>query len=222
MLFSSFFYSLTLPLFVSAAQKNLKSDRNLRYPEQRGRDYDYTGFEPDQNKRADEIVEMFRFAWNGYYTHAFPHDSLRPKYNNYTDDRNGWGVTAVDGLDTAILMEQTDIVVTILDFISTINFTKTNTPKPSSVSLFETNIRYLGGLLSAYDLLKGPFRHLKIEEKKIDTLLKQATTLADTLKFAFDTPSGILMNDIFIENKTSSDDSLTEDGMRTTGLAVMG
>ncbi|CEI62513.1 putative mannosyl-oligosaccharide alpha-1,2-mannosidase 1B [Fusarium venenatum] len=222
MLLTSFFHSLALPLFVSASQKNLKSDRNLRYPEQRGRDYDYTGFEPDQNKRADEIVEMFRFAWNGYYTHAFPHDSLRPRYSNYTDDRNGWGVTAVDGLDTAILMEQTDIVDTILDFIPTINFTKTNTPEPSSVSLFETNIRYLGGLLSAYDLLKGPFRHLKIEEKKIDRLLAQATTLADTLKFAFDTPTGIPMNDTFIENRTSSDDSLTEDGMRTTSLAVMG
>ncbi|KAM0306222.1 hypothetical protein HYE67_002230 [Fusarium culmorum] len=224
MLFSSFFYSLGLPLLVSASQKNLKSDSNLRYPEQRGRDYDYTSFEPDQNKRADEIVEMFRFAWNGYYEHAFPHDSLRPKYNNYTDDRNGWGVTAVDGLDTAILMEQTDIVETILDFIPTINFTKTNTPKPSSVSLFETNIRYLGGLLSAYDLLKGPFRHLKIDEKKVDTLLTQATTLADTLKFAFDTPTGIPLNDIFIENRTSSDgsDSLTQDGQRTTSLAVMG
>ncbi|UZP39362.1 hypothetical protein NXS19_007178 [Fusarium pseudograminearum] len=224
MLFSSFFYSLGLPLLVSGLQKNLKSDSNLRYPEQRGRGYDYTSFEPDQNKRADEIIEMFRFAWNGYYEHAFPHDSLRPKYNNYTDDRNGWGVTAVDGLDTAILMEQTDIVETILDFIPTINFTKTNTPKPSSVSLFETNIRYLGGLLSAYDLLKGPFRHLKIDEKKVDTLLTQATTLADTLKFAFDTPTGIPLNDIFIENRTSSDgsDSLTQDGQRTTGLAVMG
>ncbi|PNP73771.1 hypothetical protein FNYG_12961 [Fusarium nygamai] len=194
----------------------------LRYPKQRGKHYDYTGFEPSQKKRADDIIDMFRFAWNGYYEHAFPHDSLRPKYGNYSDDRNGWGVTAVDGLDTAILMEQTDIVEIILDFIPTINFTKTNTPKPTSVSLFETNIRYLGGLLSAYDLLKGPFKHLKVNKDNVDALLKQATTLADTLKFAFDTPSGIPFGSLWIENQTSTDENSLQNGTAYTGLAAMG
>ncbi|RGP77789.1 mannosyl-oligosaccharide alpha-1,2-mannosidase [Fusarium longipes] len=202
--------------------KNSISEDYIRYLKQRGRDYDYTDFESVQIKRADEIVEMFRFALDGYFTHAFHHDSLRPKYNNYTDNRNGWGVTAVDGLDTAILMEQIDIVETILDFIPTIDFTKTNAPRPSLVSNFETNIRYLGGLLGAYGLLKGLFRHLKIESNKIDVLLVQAKTLADTLKFGFEIPSGIPVNDIFIENKPFNEGILTEGGGRTTGLAVMG
>ncbi|KAM0277600.1 hypothetical protein ACHAO9_012513 [Fusarium lateritium] len=215
-------FSAVLISFAYATSSEPEVDLGLSYAKQRGRDYDYTGFEPSQSKRADAIVEMFRFAWNGYYTHAFPHDSLIPKFNNYTDDRNGWGVTAVDGLDTAIMMEQTDIIEIILDFIPTINFTKTNTPQPSSVSVFETNIRYLGGLLGAYDLLKGPFRHLKVEKEKVDALLTQATVLADTLKFAFDTPSGIPINDVFIENRTFSNANTMADGTRTTGLAVMG
>ncbi|KAF5016850.1 hypothetical protein F66182_11338 [Fusarium sp. NRRL 66182] len=202
----------------TSSQNELKLD----YPKQRGSDYDYTGFEPRQSARADAIVDMFRFAWDGYYTYAFPHDSLVPGLNTFWDDRNGWGVTAVDGLDTAIMMEQIDIVETILDFIPTIDFTKTNTSQPSSVSVFETNIRYLGGLLGAYDLLKGPFRHLKCDEDKVDALLTQATTLADTLAFAFDTPTGIPVNDVFIENQTFGDVSAMVDGTRTTGLAVMG
>ncbi|KAF4335020.1 mannosyl-oligosaccharide alpha-1 2-mannosidase [Fusarium beomiforme] len=223
MLFPVVLCTFVLSALASPSTPLSEQKLGLRYPKQRGRNYDYTGFEPSQKKRADDIVEMFRFAWNGYYTHAFPHDSLRPKYNNYTDDRNGWGVTAVDGLDTAILMEQTDIVEIILDFIPTINFTKTNTPKPTSVSLFETNIRYLGGLLSAYDLLKGPFKHLKLDEDKVDALLKQATTLADTLKFAFDTPSGIPFGSLFIENQTSTDDPESiKNGTAYTGLAAMG
>lgn len=194
----------------------------LTYPKQRGSNYDYTGFEPDQNVRAEAVVEMFRHAWHGYFTHAFPHDSLRPLYANYSDERNGWGVTAVDGLDTAIIMEQTDIVNTILDFIPTINFTKTNTKRPSPVSLFETNIRYLGGLMSAYDLLKGPFSHLDVNTTSVDLLLAQAKCLADTLKFAFNTKTGIPVGELFIENRTFTDSSLLDDGTRIAGLAEIG
>lgn len=44
----------------------------------------------------------------------------------------------------------------ILEYIPTIDYTTTST----EVSLFETTIRYLGGMLSAYDLLKGPLSDL--------------------------------------------------------------
>lgn len=195
---------------------------NLTYPKQKGKDYDYTGFTQNQTERAEAVVEMFRFAWNGYYTYAFPHDDLRPVNNSFRDSRNGWGCLPVDALDTAIIMEQSDIVNIILDFIPTINFTKTNTPQPSRVSLFETNIRYLGGLLSSYDLLKGPFSHLSVNSTNVDALLDQAKVLADTLKFAFDTPSGIPVNWIFIENKTFTDVSKQANGDQTAGLAELG
>jgi mannosyl-oligosaccharide alpha-1,2-mannosidase len=50
----------------------------------------------------------------------------------------------VDAFDTAIAMGLPDIVDTILQFIPTINFDVTS----EGVSLFETTIRYLGGILS--------------------------------------------------------------------------
>lgn len=62
--------------------------------------------------------------------------------------RNAWGVTAVDSLSTAIIMEQVDIVEQILDFVATIDFT-TTAEENSEISVFETNIRYLGGLISS-------------------------------------------------------------------------
>lgn len=37
--------------------------------------------------RADAVKEAFNFAWKGYIDHAFPHDSLKPVDNSYTDDR---------------------------------------------------------------------------------------------------------------------------------------
>ncbi|KAJ4305872.1 hypothetical protein N0V90_001405 [Kalmusia sp. IMI 367209] len=199
---------------------------NVTYPGQKGDDYDYTGFEPNQTKRAEAVIEMFRFAWNGYYSIAFPNDDLLPVTNNFSNSRNGWGVTAVDGLDTAVIMEQTDIVNQILDFIPTIDFTKTGTgtrPGASlSVSLFETNIRYVGGLLAAYDLLKGPFAHLDVDDEKVDALLTQCVTLADTLKFAFNTTSGIPVNNIFINNGTFAPRYRMADGTWSAGLAELG
>lgn len=197
-------------------------DANLAYPKQRGEGYDYTGFEKDQTARADAVIEMFRFAWDGYRTHAFPNDELRPQNNSFTNSRNGWGVTAFDALSTAIMMEQVDIVDFILDYIPTVDFTQTVQPPGGVVSLFETNIRYFGGMLSAYDLLTGPFTHLDVDRSNVDALLTQATRLADTLKFAFNTTSGIPVNWIYIENQTFSDLSLTDEGIQSAGLAELG
>jgi len=199
---------------------------NITYPGQKGRDYDYTGFEQNQTRRAEAVIEMFRFAWNGYYTYAFPNDDLKPVNNSFGNSRNGWGATAVDALDTAIIMEQVDIVNQILDFVPTIDFTKTGNGVRQgaslSVSLFETNIRYLGGMLSSYDLLKGPFEYLGVEEEKVDKLLEQCVVLADVLKFAFDTPSGIPVNNIFIHNQTFAPRYKMADGTWAAGLAELG
>lgn len=98
-----------------ARDKPTTYNNGLAYPKQRGSDYDYTSFPQDQQERADAVIEQFRFAWDGYYRYAYPHDSLQPLNNTYRDDRNGWGVTMVDALDTAIIMEQQDIVDVILN-----------------------------------------------------------------------------------------------------------
>lgn len=209
-------------IFFSGSSLTAAQNATLQYPKQRGPGYDYTGFEQDQEVRADAVVEMFRFAWNGYQKYAFPNDELRPQNNSFSNSRNGWGVTAFDALSTAIVMEQTDIVNFILDFIPTVDFTRTVTPRHSAVSLFETNIRYLGGMISAYDLLNGPFSHMDVEESNVRALLTQATKLADTLKFAFKTTSGIPVNTVYIENGTFSDEALTAAGKQTAGLAAMG
>lgn len=61
-------------------------------------------------------------------------------------------------------MRQKDIVNQILDYIPTINYFSTST----QVSLFETTIRYLGGMISGYDFLTGPLSDLA---DKVSTLL---------------------------------------------------
>ncbi|SPJ73695.1 related to class I alpha-mannosidase 1B [Fusarium torulosum] len=141
-------------------------------------------------QRAAAIVDAFRFSWDKYEKYAAPHDTLLPITKTFEDDRNGWGATAVDGLSTAIVMEEAEIVDKILRQIAATDFTVTAVPD-QPISLFETTIRYLGGLLSAHDLLSGSYKHLIKDAHLRNNLLKAAVILADRLSIAFDTPSGV-------------------------------
>lgn len=40
-----------------------------------------------QIERAEAVKEVFRISWEGYYDHAFPHDTLRPVTYSFEDDR---------------------------------------------------------------------------------------------------------------------------------------
>lgn len=162
-------------------------------------------------QRSDAVKEAFTFAWDGYHKYAFPHDELHPIANSFSDSRNGWGASAVDAFSTAIVMQIPEIVDTILDFIPTIDFDQT----PDQISLFETTIRYVGGMLAGYDLLKGPLSHLASNATAVDAILKQAQRLADNLAFAFDTPTGIPSNNLYYDPPRT-------DGSTTNGLATIG
>ncbi|WYZ35599.1 hypothetical protein EsH8_X_000246 [Colletotrichum jinshuiense] len=163
-------------------------------------------------ERASAVKEAFQRSWDGYRKFAFPNDTLKPVSNSFENDRNGWGASAVDALSTAIIMENKDIVGQILDFVPKINFDVTTT----EVSLFETTIRYLGGLVSGYDLLKGPLKDVATNQAGVDSLLTQAKKLADNLKVAFDTPTGVPDNIVVYDPKPR------KNGSETNGIATIG
>ena len=59
-------------------------------------------------KRSKRVVEAFRHSWQGYEDFAFGYDELHPlskKGSNWF----GLGLTIIDCLDTALIMNQTDI-----------------------------------------------------------------------------------------------------------------
>ena len=117
----------------------------------------------------------------------------------------------MDALSTALVMQQKDIVNQIIEYIPTIDYTKTN----DTVSLFETTIRYLGGMISGYDFLNGPLADLAENKENVDALLEQSKKLADTLSYAFDTPSGVPYNGLNFATRGN-------DGSKTNGLATTG
>jgi mannosyl-oligosaccharide alpha-1,2-mannosidase len=132
-------------------------------------------------RRQAMIEETFDFAWDGYFKLAFPHDEVKPRSEEPGFSRNDWGASAVDALGTAILMKKADVVKIILDHVQTINFSRTDW----SISVFETTIRYLGGMLSAYDLLNGPFMQLVSDRGSVQSLLDKSVQLGNILSKAF-------------------------------------
>nr|OQO27309.1 Mannosyl-oligosaccharide alpha-1,2-mannosidase 1B [Rachicladosporium sp. CCFEE 5018] len=171
----------------------------------------------EARQRASAVKQAFQTAWDGYYKYAFPNDELYPVNNTFGNSRNGWGASALDALSTALIMENPTIVNEILDHIPTINWSVSYKDEP--VSLFETTIRYVGGLLSGYDLLKGPLAYLCHDSAKVDVLLEQAVNLANNLSYAFDTPTGIPYNNLFFGNRSTN--NATTNGLATIGTLVL-
>uniref|UniRef100_A0A673ZPS7 alpha-1,2-Mannosidase n=1 Tax=Salmo trutta TaxID=8032 RepID=A0A673ZPS7_SALTR len=122
--------------------------------------------------------QMMTFAWDSYKRYAWGSNELRPvSKQGHSSNLFGSikGATIVDALDTLYIMEMfedfdmaTEWVEKNLDF--NVN---------AEVSVFEVNIRFVGGLLSAYYLSgKEVFRRKAIE-------------LGEKLLPAFKTPTGI-------------------------------
>lgn len=125
-------------------------------------------------KKQSAVKEAALHAWNGYKAHAWTRDELSPTSGSFRDPFSGWGATIVDALDTLIIMGLDDEFQLALTALEQIDFTSS---AARQINVFETTIRYLGGLLGANDLTDG----------KHPILLKKATELGDMLYSAFDT-----------------------------------
>ena len=127
-------------------------------------------------KLSAEVKAEFLHAWNGYKKYAWGHDDLKPLSKSYHD----WYpqpllMTAVDSLDTMILMELDDEVATTKQYIlNNLSF-----DKDIEVQNFEITIRLLGGLLTNYQLT-GDKR-----------LLDLAEDLGNRLLPVFNSPTGM-------------------------------
>lgn len=100
-------------------------------------------------ERQRAVVEAFRHAWKGYKDGAWGRDEVNPVSQTPSASNFGMGMTLVDTLDTLWLMGLTGEFQEAREWVDR----KLNIDHNSrTVSLFETNIRILGGLLSAYHL----------------------------------------------------------------------
>ncbi|KAK5055899.1 hypothetical protein LTR84_012449 [Exophiala bonariae] len=133
-----------------------------------------------REKRQAAVKDAFLHSWNGYKKHAWTRDEVAPISGAYRSSFGGWGATLVDTMDTLWIMDLKADFDLCVNAVKHVDFT---TNEEETLNVFETTIRYMGGLLAAYDLSSG--------QDKV--LLDKATELGEILYSAFDTPNHMPM-----------------------------
>lgn len=106
-----------------------------------------------QDMRANAVRDSIRHAWSCYKTFAWGNDELLPIAGKGRNRGFNLAVTMVDSLDTLWLAGLKEEFNDARDWLVAHFHNKINAIG-KTVSVFETTIRVLGGLLSAYDLSK--------------------------------------------------------------------
>ncbi|KAA0059340.1 mannosyl-oligosaccharide 1,2-alpha-mannosidase MNS1 [Cucumis melo var. makuwa] len=134
--------------------------------------------DPIDAERREKVKEAAIHAWNSYEKYAWGQDELQPQSKSGINSFGGLGATIVDSLDTLYIMGLDEQFQRAKEWVAnSLDFNKNY-----DASVFETTIRVVGGLLSAYDLSGDKL------------FLDKAVDIADRLLPAWDTPSGIPYN----------------------------
>ncbi|KAL3883745.1 hypothetical protein ACJMK2_029979 [Sinanodonta woodiana] len=135
--------------------------------------------DPDVKTKRDKVKEMMKHAWDSYVKYAWGANELRPisrqGHSASIFGTMSLGATIIDAVDTLYIMGLEEEYKAARNWIAT----SLNFDIPSELSVFETTIRFVGGLLSTYALTG-------------DAMYKEkAASIADKLLPAFNTPTGI-------------------------------
>ncbi|XP_071955897.1 mannosyl-oligosaccharide 1,2-alpha-mannosidase IA-like [Antedon mediterranea] len=138
--------------------------------------------EPDDadiKEKRDTVREMMVRAWDGYVKYAWGANELKPiSHTGHSASifgRSAMGATIIDGIDTLYIMGLQDNYQKARNWVA---HSFTFNP-PSDISVFEVNIRFVGGLLSTFALTGD------------EVFKTKAVEIADRLLPAFNTPTGI-------------------------------
>lgn len=160
-------------------------------------------------QRLEKIRQVFKISYDQYKRVGWGYDEISPVTEHAANPFLGWAANMVDAMDTMQIMGLKDDFEDAVKFVANIDFQKTFR---EAIPIFETVIRYLGGLISAYDLSGG--------SKTI--LLEKAVELADNLMGAFDTPNRMPLlfyqwqdKDTKVRKRAGADSSFAELGSLT-------
>jgi mannosyl-oligosaccharide alpha-1,2-mannosidase len=150
-----------------------------RFSEYKWGDSPYTHTEGESDdlarSRRYHVKKAMQHAWQNYEKYAFGADEIKPESLTSSSTWGKLGITLVDSLDTLWLMNMKEEFYRARDWCR--DFLNHN--QDTDVSVFETTIRSLGGLLSAYDWSQD------------EVFLNQAKDLGARLIKSYDSESGI-------------------------------
>lgn len=153
----------------------------------------------EQTVIREQIIEMFDHAYGSYMKYAYPADELmplsckgrvrgqEPSRGDIDESLGKFSLTLIDTLDTLVVLNKLD------EFEDAVRKVVSDVRLDNDVvvSVFETNIRVLGGLLGAHvmaDLFRQRGERMQWYR---DELLHMAKDLGHRLLPAFNTSSGL-------------------------------
>ncbi|XP_014661702.1 PREDICTED: ER degradation-enhancing alpha-mannosidase-like protein 2 [Priapulus caudatus] len=143
--------------------------------------------ENEITKYRERVSRMFHHAYDSYIQNAYPYDELRPLTCDGFDTWGSFSLSLIDALDTLAVLgnysEFRRVAHLLID--------KANFDIDVNVSVFETNIRVVGGLLSAHLLSHRAGMQLEDGWPCSGPLLRLAENVANRLLPAFDTYTGM-------------------------------
>ncbi|KAL5176633.1 Mannosyl-oligosaccharide 1,2-alpha-mannosidase MNS1 [Glycine soja] len=149
--------------------------------------------DPIDIERREKVKEAMLHAWGSYEKYAWGQDELQPQSKNGVNSFGGLGATLIDSLDTLYIMGLNEQFQKAREWVAnSLDFNK-----DYEASVFETTIRVVGGLLSAYDLSGDK------------VFLDKAIEIADRLLPAWNTPTGIPYNIINLSHGRAHNPSWT-------------
>jgi mannosyl-oligosaccharide alpha-1,2-mannosidase len=118
---------------------------------------------PDWKALAEDVRAEMRWAWRNYREHAWGKDQIKPisgGYESFPLKDHHLGLSLIEALDTLWIMSLDD------EFRDGVDWVKANLSfdVDGEVSVFETSIRLVGGLLSAYHACGDPLLLVKARD----------------------------------------------------------
>ncbi|CAJ0566861.1 unnamed protein product, partial [Mesorhabditis spiculigera] len=145
--------------------------------------------DPENEKRKEQVVKMMLHAWHGYRNYTWGANEIKPisgqPNNQGIFGGADMGATIVDAADTLWLMGLKEEYEQARDWIRD-NFDMKK-KATGTLSVFETTIRFLGGLLSLNALTGEAF------------YVTKAKDVGDSLLKAFNTPTGIPKSQLSVQ-----------------------
>ncbi|XP_064556164.1 mannosyl-oligosaccharide alpha-1,2-mannosidase IA isoform X2 [Drosophila montana] len=159
---------------------HLHGEQQLKLPMGMGRELAAEHADAGIKEKRLKVKEMMEHAWHNYKLYAWGKNELRPlsqrPHSGSIFGSYDLGATIVDGLDTLYIMGLEKEYKEGRDWIER-RFSLDNIS--AELSVFETNIRFVGGMLTLYAFTGDPLYKEKAQH------------IADKLLPAFQTPTGI-------------------------------
>ena len=202
---SSFVPKKRIPLLSAKRMVDLSRLQTIDKDDDDDDDFSYDSISLEEKRSA--IATTIKYAYDGYMN-VFPADEL-DALNQKGLEWFHVALTAIDAIDTFAIVGLTEEYEFVKNYVKSGNL-KFNAVGRSSV--FESTIRIMGAFLAAHHIEEGKEKKIEAAEEDL-CFLDKAQELADILKVAFETNTGIPRTDVDFSTGIAHDDERGLNGL---------